>query len=730
MASQPEAKLRDWSLTDVWRGLNKPVFLISVILILGGLVAATLYGNAAGEDAAAAFDELNATIVNSIGWWYVILGAAFVAFALWAGLSKAGNIRLGRDDEKPEFSLGSWFTMLFAAGMGIGLVFWGVAEPLWHFTSPPEVTGDLGVNEAGEPIAATQSAAMGDAMGLTIFHWGLHAWAMYVIVGLGLAYMTFRRGRPLSIRWLLEPIFGRKLIESWVGHVIDIVAIVGTVFGVVTSLGLGTQQIAAGLGFMGWADTDNEWLLTGLVVVIMAIATISVVTGVHKGLKWLSNVNMVIAALMAFFVLIAGPTLFLLQSFVGNIGEYLMAFPQLLFETGADYAGTGAGIGEDEEGGWTLLGGWSADWTIYYWGWWMSWAPFVGMFIARISRGRTIREFVLGVLLAPTLVGIVWFSIFGNAGLWYLITRGEESMLVEVLDDDGNVVLDEAGNATYTVGNDESLFLLLENLPWTSILAVVAIIVITTFFITSGDSGSLVTDVLAYGGRTETPKLTRVFWTALIALTAIVLLAAAQDPAASLRVLQVSSIAAAAPLSIVYALAMISQIRLFLYEGRTMNRYVRVRRHATKAALVETAREAAGTGEEAAVQKNLLELLNRQTRSLRSMFGSASATLAGLPASSGTRKLAEGKASHDLVIAVEDVPAHATTVDESTGVLGWDRSMGWRDPLEEATFETPEFSESYVGWEQESEEFFDETLATGTIPVVEPENEPKKNDDA
>ncbi len=697
MASQPEAQLRDWSLSDVWRGLNKPVFIPAVIIIVGGLIFATWFGAEHGDEA---FETLNATIVDGIGWWYVLLGAAFVVFAFWAGLSKAGNIRLGRDDEKPEFSLGSWFTMLFAAGMGIGLVFWGVAEPLWHFVAPPEVTGDVGFDEGGALIGGTQSAAMGDAMGQTIFHWGLHAWAMYVVVGLGLAYMTFRRGRPLSVRWLLEPIFGRKLIESWVGHVIDVVAIVGTVFGIVTSLGLGTQQIAGGLGFMDWADPENPALLTVLVAVIMAIATISVVTGVNKGLKWLSNFNMVIAALMAFFVLIAGPTLFLLQSFVGNIGEYLMAFPQLLFETGADYAGG------DGEG---LAGAWSADWTIYYWGWWMSWAPFVGMFIARISRGRTIREFVLGVLLAPTLIGILWFSIFGSSGLWYQVTEG--NMLV----DDG-----EGGE---TVGNDESLFLLLENLPLTEILAVVAIMVITIFFITSGDSGSLVTDVLSYGGRTETPKLSRVFWTVLIAVTAIVLLAAAQDPAASLRVLQVASISAAAPLSIVYALAMLAQIRLYVYEGRTAARYVRVRRHATKAALVNVAREEAGAEDGQAVERNLLTLLGRQTSSLRGMFGGASATLAGLPAGTGVRKLAEGKANDDLVIAVEDVPAHATTVDTESGVLGWNREDGYRDPLSDTGFETPEYAESYEGWEHQAEEYFDETVATGTIPVVDPEQE-------
>ncbi|WP_150461050.1 BCCT family transporter [Nesterenkonia ebinurensis] len=699
MASQPEVeKLRDWSISDVVRGLNLWVFIPSVVIILVALGFATWWGNEYGADA---FETLNSTIVEGVGWWYVLLCTGFVVFALWAGLSKVGNIRLGRDDEKPEFALGSWFCMLFAAGMGIGLVFWGVAEPLWHLIAPPELTGDTGVDAEGNIIAATESANAGSAIGQSLFHWGLHAWAIYVVIGLGLAFMTFRRGRPLAIRWLLEPIFGRKLIESWVGHIIDVVAIVGTVFGVVTSLGIGTQQIAAGMGFMGWVeDPSSEPLLTVLVIVIMAIATFSVISGVHKGLKWLSNFNLIAAAVLALFVLLAGPTLFLLQSLISNTGEYALAFPQLMFETNADYAGGDGGL---------LGGSWSADWTIYYWGWWMSWAPFVGMFIARISRGRTIREFVLGVLLAPTAVGIIWFSIFGSSGIYYQLTEG--TMLV----DDG-----EGGE---TVGTEDSLFQLLDNLPLASITAVLAIIVITIFFITSGDSGSLVTDVLAYGGRTETPRMTRVFWTALIALAAIVLLAAGDDPDSSLRVLQVAAIASAAPFSIVMALAVIAQVRLYLYEGRTAPRYVRVRRHATKAAVVETARQQTGTEEGPAVQRTVLEILNEQTKTLRAMFGGTSATLAGLPASAGSGAAeSQGTANDDLVVAIQDVPPSATNVNPTTGVLGWDQSYAYRDPIRaDEVFATPEYSESYTGWEQEAEEYFDETVATGTIPVVDPD---------
>lgn len=702
MAAQPDAEpLRDWSVTDAKKGLNMPVFIPAVVIILVALIFATYWGNAHGAEA---FETLNTGIVETVGWWYVLICTGFVAFAIWAGLSKIGRIKLGRDDEKPEFSMGAWFSMLFAAGMGIGLVFWGVAEPLWHFIAPPEITGESGVDAEGGVVAATDSAMSGSAMGQSLFHWGLHAWAIYVVVGLGLAYMTFRRGRPLAIRWLLEPIFGRKLIESWVGHVIDVIAIVGTVFGIVTSLGIGTQQIAAGLGFMGWVeDPSSTPLLTGLVITIMLIASYSVISGVHRGLKWLSNINMMVAGLMALFVLIAGPTIFLLQAIVSNIGEYATMFPQLMFETSAEY---GAGSGDEQSG---LLGGaWSADWTIYYWGWWMSWAPFVGMFIARISRGRTIREFVLGVLLAPTTVGILWFSIFGSSGIYYHLTEGT------MLTDDG-----EGGE---TVGTEAALFQLLDQLPLTSIVAVVAILVITIFFITSGDSGSLVTDVLSYGGRTNTPKMTRVFWTSMFALAAILLLAAGDDPGSSLRVLQVAAISSAAPFSIVMVLAVISQIRLYTYEARTMSRYARIRRHATKAALVDAAREEAGTEAGPAVERTLMQLLNKQSRAL----GGTSSTLAGLSASTGAGTDREvSPVNDDLILAIQDIPTHATYVDPDTGVLGWDPESAYEDPILDASPDSPEYTSSYVGWAHEAEEYFDETVATGSTPVVDPD-EPKE----
>ena len=350
----------------------------SSIVIFALIAFAVIYAGTAAD----AFETLNNVISDGVGWWYILSATGFVIFALYCGISRIGNIRLGRDDEQPEFGMLSWFAMLFSAGMGIGLVFYGVAEPLSHYVTPPV---------AGQ-IAGSTDAAANQAMELTLFHWGLHAWAIYVVVGLGLAYMTYRKGRPLSIRWLLEPLLGRARIEGKIGHAIDVVAIVGTLFGVATSLGFGVQQISAGLDYLGWVETDN-WLVITIIVIVTGMATFSVVSGVTKGLKWLSNINMMLAAALALFVLILGPTLFLMQSWVQNLGGYVQALPELMLRTSP--------FAED---------GWQGAWTIFYWGWWMSWAPFVGMFIARISRGRTIREFVFGVLLAPTLVGSLWFS--------------------------------------------------------------------------------------------------------------------------------------------------------------------------------------------------------------------------------------------------------------------------------------------------------------------------------
>lgn len=322
---------------------------------------------------------------------------------------------------------------------------------------------------------------------MTLFHWGLHAWGIYVVVGLGMAYMTYRRGRPLSVRWLLEPLIGRERVEGWIGNTVDVVAIVGTLFGVATSLGFGITQISAGLEYLGWIESNNWWTV-GMIAAITLVATASVILGVSRGIKWLSNINMGMAAGLTLFVLLLGPTLFLLQAWVQNMGNYVMSLPQLMLRTGPFTDGE-----------------WLGSWTIFYWGWWISWAPFVGMFIARISRGRTIRQFVGGVLVVPTIIGSLWFTIFGDAAIF----RQQN---------EGNMLVDGA------VDTNTSLFRLLDGLPLGVITSVIAIFVIVFFFVTSSDSGSLVVDILSAGGELDPPKASRVYWCLLEGLAAAVLL--------------------------------------------------------------------------------------------------------------------------------------------------------------------------------------------------------------
>ncbi|WP_210432791.1 BCCT family transporter [Rhodococcus sp. DMU1] len=610
-------------IRDAWRGLRKPVFVPASLVILGLIAFAVVYaGSAEG-----AFDSLNRAVTDGVGWWYILIATGFVIFALYCGISRIGNIKLGRDDEQPEFGTFSWFAMLFSAGMGIGLVFYGVAEPLSHYVDPPQ---------AGR-IPGSTDAAANQAMELTLFHWGLHAWAIYVVVGLGLAYMTYRKGRPLSVRWLLEPLLGRARVEGPIGHAIDAIAIVGTLFGVATSLGFGVQQISAGLDYLGWVETGN-WLTVALIVGVTGLATFSVVSGVSRGLKWLSNINMALAAGLAVFVLLLGPTLFLLQSWVQNLGGYVQALPELMLRT--------APFAED---------GWSGAWTVFYWGWWMSWAPFVGMFIARISRGRTIREFVFGVLLAPTLVASLWFTIFGNAGI--LRQRNDGDMLA----------------ADGTVDTNTSLFVLLDGLPLSVLTSLLAIVVVVFFFVTSSDSGSLVIDILSTGGNLETPKITRVYWSVLEGVAAAVLLIVGGS--GSLTALQTASIVTAVPFSIVTVLACVSMLKAFRYEVATAPRYLQV-------AVREPA--AVPGGHKAGHRPGI------------------SATFAGLdPSRNG---VVEPGAPARLVVAVHEVPANSVSVDAQTGQVAIADDAHPEDPLGGEVFDTPHFAESAEGVAQREAE--------------------------
>ena len=473
--------------------------------------------------ATALFGEIQGNVIKWFGWYYVASIALFVIFALWIGISRYGDIKLGQDDDEPEFSVMSWFSLLFAAGMGIGLVFFGVAEPLNHFASPrPGVEGS--------PLVLAQQA-----MTQTYLHWGLHAWAIYVVVGVSIAYAVHRKNRPISIRWALEPLLGQKRVAGGWGNLIDVVALVGTLFGVATSLGLGVLQISAGLEQANIAEATTMTQI-GLILCIITLTIVSVVSGVGKGMKWLSNTNLILAALLMLVVLFTGPTLFLLREFVQSIGNYLQNVVGLTFNT---LAFSGA---EGEA--------WQAAWTTFYWGWWISWAPFVGIFIARISKGRTVRQFVAGVLLVPTTVGFLWFSVLGGAAIYReLFGAGG------LIGDDGSV------------DTEGALFNLLGSLPGGTILTVGAILLIAIFFITSADSGALVMAMISTGGDADPKNWLRIFWALAAAAVAIALLLAN-----GLEAIQTAAILTAVPFSVVILLMCVSTAKAFHLEHAALMR--------------------------------------------------------------------------------------------------------------------------------------------------------------
>ncbi|MCU1545654.1 MAG: choline transporter, partial [Homoserinimonas sp.] len=501
--------------------LHRWVFWPAAIIVLSFVIFAIVAPRVAEN----LFLGLQAAIVQNFSWYYVLIASLFVFFAVWMGFGRFGGIKLGKDDDEPEFSTVSWFSLLFAAGMGIGLVFYGVSEPLSHFSSPrPGVSGAEG--QLGQ-----------QALSQTFLHWGFHAWAIYVVVGLALAYAIHRRGRPISIRWALEPLLGKRVHGRW-GNLIDVVALVGTLFGVATSLGLGVLQISAGLESSGLADSS---LLTQLIIIIVItlLTIVSLVTGVNKGMKWLSNINLALAGLLLLFVLIAGPTQFLLRHFVQSVGYYLQNFFGLSFTVSA-FAGE---AGE----------AWQAAWTTFYWGWWMSWAPFVGIFIARISRGRTVRQFVAGVLLVPTALTFLWFSVLGGTAI-YREVAGEGGLIGP----NGEVNLEGA------------LFQVLGDLPAGTVLTFGAIILIGVFFITSSDSGSLVMSMISTGGQTEPPNWIRVFFASVTALVAVSLLLSG-----GLNALKTAAITTALPFSVVMILMCWSTALAF---GRERRAYERAKR--------------------------------------------------------------------------------------------------------------------------------------------------------
>ncbi|GAB3620768.1 BCCT family transporter [Glutamicibacter endophyticus] len=609
----------------------KPVFIPASIAIIGLIVATVIVAHVAGDELAEVTAAINGAVTDTVGWWYVLAVNIFIIFALYFAFSRAGKIRLGRDDEKPEFGMVSWFMMLFSAGMGIGLVFFGVAEPLSHYMNPPAALGD----------APASADAARDSMGIVMLHWGLHPWGIYAIVGLGMAYMTFRRGRPLAVRWLLEPLLGRERVEGWAGHVIDTIAIVGTLFGVATSFGFGVTQITSGLEYLGWIKTSNG-LIIGLIAVITLIATWSVVTGVHKGLKWLSNINMSLAALLALTIFIFGPTIFLLKAIPENLGTYLSLLPDTMLHTGP--------FSSD---------GWEKAWTIFYWGWWVSWAPFVGMFIARISRGRTVREFIVGVLLAPTLASLLWFTIFGNSGILYQMQTG-------------NMLSEDPTSGELVVNSTTALFQYFGSFPEAvaAILSVVAMFVVVFFFVTSSDSGSLVIDMLASGGSTNTPVATRVYWAVLEGVAAAVLLIVGGSVA--LTALQTLSILTAAPFSIILVLACVSLFRAFRHEVAQMPSYMQV----------IPASDATGS----------LPALSLQTGPLKGLRH-ASTKLQPFPPQPTQSEDSNGEAH---IITFRPVEPSEVTIDPDTGDAHLNEEV--TDPLAGQVFDTPEFeiSQEYL----------------------------------
>ncbi|WP_395872056.1 BCCT family transporter [Curtobacterium sp. JUb34] len=494
------------------------VFWPAAVLVLG-FVAFTLVSPSSAE---AMFVGLQDGIVRNFSWYYVLIAAFFVGFSVFVGFSRFGDIKLGKDRDEPEFSTGSWFSLLFAAGMGIGLVFYGVSEPLSHFASPrPGVTG-------------SESELAQQALTQTFLHWGLHAWAIYVVLGLALAYAIHRRGRPVSIRWALEPLLGNRVRGGW-GNLIDVLALVGTVFGVATSLGLGVIQIGAGLEDAGIADSG---IVSQIVIIaaITAVTIVSLVTGVAKGMKILSNFNLLLAAALLLFVLIVGPTQFLLRDFVQSIGSYLQNVVGLSFNVTAQQGAEGEA--------------WQGAWTTFYWGWWMSWAPFVGVFIARISKGRTVRQFVFGVLLVPTVLTFLWFAVLGGAAIHRETDGG------------GGLV-----GADGSVDVEGSLFTLLGDLPAGTVLVFGAILLIGVFFVTSSDSGALVMAMIASGGDIEPKNWLRVFFAFVSALLAVALLLSG-----GLDALKTAAITTALPFSVVLLLTCWSTIIAFTRERRAYDK--------------------------------------------------------------------------------------------------------------------------------------------------------------
>ncbi|WOC61536.1 BCCT family transporter [Paenarthrobacter sp. AT5] len=463
-------------------------------------------------------------VMEYTGWLFMVLASLFVIFVLWLALGKFGNIPLGKDGEKPEFRTISWVAMMFAAGMGIGLMFYGVAEPLFHYISPPPGTVD------GRTPDAIQTA-----MATSIFHWTLHPWAMYAVVGIAMAYGTYRLGRKQLVSAAFTSLFGIRMVEGPLGKFINILAIFATLFGTAASLGLGALQIGSGLTSNGWMGEVGTPVLVVIVAILTFCFVASAVSGISRGIQWLSNINMVLAVVLALIVFVAGPTLFILNLIPSAVGDYARDLAEMSSRTEA--------VGDD------ALRSWMTSWTIFYWAWWISWTPFVGLFIARISRGRTIRQFVTGVLLVPSIVSVIWFCIFGGAAFH----------VQQEADKAGTPGLVTMVDGAPSINFDGALFDLVKNLgmpEWLTVgVIALAMVLVAIFFVTGADAASIVMGSLSSNGAEHPRRGVVIFWGTLTgAVAAVMLLAGGDEPSEALSGLQRVTIVAALPFILVMLL--------------------------------------------------------------------------------------------------------------------------------------------------------------------------------
>lgn len=503
--------------------IHNRVFAISALTIIAFVVLTLTFQNQVEP----VFSGMKTWLTTNLDWFFMSAANIFVLICFGLVVSPLGRVRLGGTDAKPDYSYLSWFSMLFAAGMGIGLMFYGVSEPLTHFgTSFAGTAVENGLRTDWAPLSGAvgnADAAERLAMAATIYHWALHPWAIYAVMGLGLALFSFNKGLPLTIRSVFYPILGER-VWGWPGHIIDILAVLATLFGLATSLGLGASQAASGLHYL-FGIPLGETTQVVLVIGITALALISVIKGLDAGVKKLSEINMILAGLLLFFVVIVGPTLAIATGFFDNIMAYFQYLPELANPVGRDDSNFTSG------------------WTAFYWAWWISWSPFVGMFIARVSRGRTVREFIISVLLIPSIAGAFWMTVFGGTAIKQVVVDGFQNVV------QADVPL--------------QLFIMLDALPLSSITSFIAIILVIVFFVTSSDSGSLVIDVIAAGGKVDAPTPQRVFWCLFEGLVAIALILGG-----GLVALQAMAVSTGLPFTLVLLVAAFATVKGLMSEPR------------------------------------------------------------------------------------------------------------------------------------------------------------------